>query len=173
MFKDTITEKNTWGPELRIKGGWANYAKRPSVDIFNWLVKGKNYRNISYFMGKSMVSCRFSPKSTHWNFVFSDIQITHMRWPCLKLMFFASWSCSLLVFPEMDYRKQSPENVCVCLFVFGWPSLIFVVIWHLRIGRLINEKQLYVYSIIIIFIVYTYTFIFMIYIYIYTYIYTI
>ena len=27
--------------------------------------KGKIVRNIPYFMGKSMVSCRFSPKSTH------------------------------------------------------------------------------------------------------------
>ena len=26
---------------------------------------GENYRKIPYFMGKSMVSCRFSLKSTH------------------------------------------------------------------------------------------------------------
>ena len=27
----------------------------------------ENYRKLPYFMGKSMVSCRFSLKSTHWN----------------------------------------------------------------------------------------------------------
>ena len=33
-----------------------------SIDWF----KGKNYRKIPYFMGKSMVSCRFSLQLIHW-----------------------------------------------------------------------------------------------------------
>ena len=52
--------------------GWLNHQPDwviphliPNVSL-NWLVQGKNYRKILYFMGQSMVSCRFSLKSTHW-----------------------------------------------------------------------------------------------------------
>ena len=37
-----------------------------SDGLINWLVQGNNYRKIPYFMGRSMVSCKFSLKSTHW-----------------------------------------------------------------------------------------------------------
>ena len=48
---------------------WSVISKTSKIMItsmINWLVEGKYYRKIPYFMGKSMVSCRFSLKSTHW-----------------------------------------------------------------------------------------------------------
>ena len=38
----------------------------PGLFYLNSLVWRKKYRKITYFMRKTMVSCRFSLKSTHW-----------------------------------------------------------------------------------------------------------
>ena len=42
------------------------HSRMRNAPRLNWWVEGKNYRKIPYFMGKFMVSCRFSLKSTHW-----------------------------------------------------------------------------------------------------------
>ena len=36
------------------------------INLFTWLVQGKNYRKVPYIMGNSMVSCRFSLQPAHW-----------------------------------------------------------------------------------------------------------
>ena len=43
----------------------------PNRKTFNGLVSGKIYRKTPYFMGKSMVSCRFSLKPIHWDIYLS------------------------------------------------------------------------------------------------------
>ena len=43
---------------------WLPFVTR--IDLFIELDDGKIYRKTPYFMGKSMVSCRFSLKPTHW-----------------------------------------------------------------------------------------------------------
>ena len=50
-----------WGWSSAASGGLA-----ASTTCLNGLVQGKNYRKPPYFMGKSMVSCRFSLRSIHW-----------------------------------------------------------------------------------------------------------
>ena len=56
-FQEELEESNSHGLVM----AWSLHIS------IGWL-KGKNYRKLPYFMGKSMVSCQFSLKSTHWSY---------------------------------------------------------------------------------------------------------
>ena len=80
----------------------------------HWLVQG-NYRNIPYFMGKPMVSCRFSLKSTHWSMclgyshlIFFGQVIRILR--LLKLVRLLKSSRTRLGFPGrlLDFQEEKP-----------------------------------------------------------------
>ena len=49
------------------------------LPIFNWLIQGKNYRKIPYFMGKSMVSGRFSLFCQPIDILFPDCHDDYLK----------------------------------------------------------------------------------------------
>ena len=93
----------------------------------NGLVCGKIYRNTQYLMGKSMVSCKFSPKPIHWSSLFPKFLVSNLLKP---------------------NPTDGGSSLAYCHLRWNWSSLLHLESWHWTTERVLLLEVKMAYNII-------------------------